>query len=423
MTGLHHSPAPRSLVHQSETPPALGTATLRLKVQGSGDVIQTLDFPGISLSEATRRAAARGLTVLAVESMSVVNANTSLSTGRYVFPLLLFSQELMALLDAGLNLTEALSTLVAKERQVDTRAVLQQILQTLQEGRNFSDVLTIHAQHFPAVYVATVRASERTGDLPQALSRYIAYQIQFEILRKKLVSAAIYPAMLLAVGGLVTLFLLGYVVPRFSVVYESSGRDLPWLSSILLSFGKWIYTYWPQALVLLGTVTAVLIWCLSRQNVRGWLLNQFLRLPLLSVQAGAFRLARFYRAVSLLLAAGIPLARALEMVSGLLSPAQQAALAKSRLAIEQGQSLSVALAANGLSTPVADSLIKVGERSGQMTQMLERTASFADEEFARWIDWASRLLEPLLMVVIGVVIGTVVVLMYLPIFELAGSLQ
>jgi general secretion pathway protein F len=111
------------------------------------------------------------------------------------------------------------------------------------------------------------------------------------------------------------------------------------------------------------------------------------------------------------------------MVAGLLNSAQQQALARSRLAIEEGQPLSMALAAQGLSTPVADSLIKVGERSGQMAQMLERTASFADDEFSRWVDWASRLLEPILMTVIGVVIGAVVVLMYLPIFELAGSLQ
>ena len=414
----HHSPT-----RQTAPFPALVTDTLRLKVQGSGGAIQTLDFSGISLPEATRRATSRGLTVLAVESTGSKQPNAALQTGQQAFPLLLFSQELLALLDAGLNLTEALSTLVAKERQMMTKALLEQMLQALQEGRNFSDVLATHAQHFPAVYVATVRASERTGDLPQALSRYIAYQTQFETLRKKLVSAAIYPVMLLVVGGLVTLFLLGYVVPRFSVVYESSGRDLPWLSSVLLSFGKWIYGHWQAALLLLGASAATLVWGLSQRRARAWLLNQLLRLPLLSQQAGAFRSARFYRAVSLLLAAGIPLARALDMVAGLLSPAQQHALAKCRLAIEQGQSLSTALAAHGLSTPVADSLIKVGERSGQMAQMLERTACFADEEFARWIDWASRLLEPILMTVIGVVIGIVVVLMYLPIFELAGSLQ
>ena len=146
-------------------------------------------------------------------------------------------------------------------------------------------------------------------------------------------------------------------------------------------------------------------------------------LPWLAAKAKEFRLARFFRAVSLLLAAGISLPRALGMVSGLLSPSQQPGLARARLAVEQGQSLSEALMGAGLASPVAESLIKVGERSGQLADMLERTARFQDDDFARWVDWASRLLEPLLMALIGLVVGAVVVLMYMPIFDLAGSLQ
>jgi general secretion pathway protein F len=110
------------------------------------------------------------------------------------------------------------------------------------------------------------------------------------------------------------------------------------------------------------------------------------------------------------------------MVAGLLGPHQQVRLAQCRLALEQGLSLSVALHAAQLASPVAESLIKVGERSGQMAEMLERVARFSDDDFSRWVDWASRLLEPVLMMAIGLVIGTVVVLMYMPIFELAGSL-
>ncbi|MFM8900075.1 MAG: type II secretion system F family protein, partial [Burkholderiales bacterium] len=357
--------------------------------------------------------------VLAIDSAAALSTPGAAS-GR--FPLMLFSQELLALLDAGLNLTEALSTLHTKERQPLARSVLAEVLLALREGRNFSDVLAAKAEHFPEVYVATVRASERTGGLPQALARYIAYQLQFEMLRKKLVSAAIYPVMLLIVGGFVTLFLLGYVVPRFAGVYESSGRDMPWMSGLLLSFGQHINDH--GAWVFAGVVLTVigLVWGLSQAQGRAWLLSRVLALPGLAPRADEFRLARFYRAVSLLLAAGIALPRAMGMVTGLLSSRQQVGLAQCRLAVEEGQSLSVALVAAGLASPVAESLIKVGERSGQMADMLERTARFVDDDFSRWVDWASRLLEPLLMTVIGLVIGGVVVLMYLPIFELAGSL-
>lgn len=415
----------------SSSPPLHPPASnnVRLRVQGKDGRSQTLDFSGLSETQAIRQAAARGLRVLAVESgltlsrPSAAGTALGLSAGKIHFPLLLFSQELLALLEAGLNLMEALATLHAKERQLTTRATLEDLLRLLREGKNFSDVLAAYPQHFPAVYVATMRASERTGDLPQALARYIGYQLQFDLIRKKLTSAAIYPAMLLLVGGFVTLFLLGYVVPRFSVVYESSGRDMPWLSTVLLTFGKFIYQYWQLVLAALVAALLLTVSLVLRPAGRAWLLRQVLRFPWLASKADEFRLSRFYRAVSLLLSSGIALPRALGMVDGLLGPAQQMRLAQSRLAVEQGQPLSVALMAANLASPVAESLIKVGERSGQMAEMLERTARFHDEELARWLDWASRLLEPILMAVIGLVIGTVVVLMYMPIFDLAGSLQ
>jgi general secretion pathway protein F len=408
--------------HGAYTNETASGGALRLKVQHPDGTRQVLEFSNVSEIEAVRRATVRGLRVLSIES-SAVGLSESVSKTGARFPLILFSQELLALLEAGLNLNEALTTLFAKEKQPITRAVLGDILKSLQEGRNFSDVLEMTPQHFPEVYVATMRASERTGNLKQALTRYIAYQIQFETIRKKLISAAIYPAMLLIVGGFVTLFLLGYVVPRFSEVYESSGRELPWLSNLLLAFGKTIHNNWQIALGLVIGALVMAAWAIRKPEGRAYLLGIVLRMPWFAVKAEEFRLARFYRAVSLLLAAGIALPRAMGMVGGLLERGQQARLAQCKLAVEQGQSLSIALLNANLASPVAESLIKVGERSGQMAEMLERTARFQDEDFARWVDWASRLLEPVLMTVIGLVVGTVVVLMYMPIFELAGSLS
>lgn len=395
-------------------------ARMRVKARGAAGQVETVEIEAASEVQAVRRAAAQGLRVMAIEPASPADGAGRAAAG---FPLLLSSQELLSLLDAGLNLVEALGTLQAKERRPGVRMVLDGIVGTLREGRSFSDALAQSAHPFPAVYVATVQASERTGDLPRALERYVAYQGQLETLRKKLISAAIYPAMLVAVGGLVTLFLLGYVVPRFSAVYESSGREMPWMSMMLLAFGRLIHAHWEAvsaAAVGLGVAAVV---AAARPSCRAAVLRGVLKLPWLSARTDEFRLARYYRAVSLLLAAGIALPRALGMVSGLLGAGQQAAAARCRQAVTEGQSLSAALLMAGLAGPVAESLIKVGERSGQMADMLERTARFADEDFGRWVDWASRLLEPALMTLIGIVIGTVVVLMYLPIFELAGSLQ
>ena len=420
--------AQTSIMDSQSTQSEFIYSQLRLQVRTAQGKSETLVLHHMTKSQAFKHAAAKGLHVLAIEAneteqRTAENTGSSSFFRRKEFPLLLFNQELLALLEAGLHLNEALSTLAAKERQALARSVLRKILQQLQEGQHFSDALNNQAQHFPEVYIATVHAAERTGDLPKAIARYITYQIQFDTLRKKLISAALYPVMLLIIGSGVMLFLLGYVVPRFAIVYESAGRNLPFLSQLLLQFGQWIHQHWIIAASILFAIVFGLIVGLSQKGGRRWLLEQFLRLPWLAKEADYFRLARFYRALSLLLSSGIALPRAMMMVSGLLSKNQQQSLHQCRLAVEQGQRLSIVLVKENLANPVAESLLKVGEHSGQMAEMLERIARFFDDDFSRWVDWASRLLEPLLMLIIGVLIGTVVVLMYLPIFELAGSLQ
>ncbi|MBB3176023.1 type II secretion system F family protein [Variovorax sp. Sphag1AA] len=351
---------------------------------------------------------------------SRADGRPAVGSGR--FDLLLFSQELHSLLQAGLNLGEALGTLMEKS-QGATRTLLAAVHAGLRQGKNFSDVLEAHSIQFPPVFVATVRSSERTGNLPEAIERYVAYQLQFDALRKKLVAAAIYPALLIAVGCFVTLFLLGYVVPRFAAVYESSGREMPWASGLLLGLGHLIDRHAVIVLSLLAGAFAAVVWQFRQPSTRQRLLERLLRLPGLAPRADLFRLSRFYRALSLLLSAGIALPRAMGMVDGLLGAGQRSSLAGARERIEQGGSVSQALVQFGLATPVAKSLVQVGERSGQLSTMFERAARFHDEEMARWIDATTKLLEPVLMLLIGLVIGLVVVLMYMPIFELAGSLQ
>jgi len=388
---------------------------------------QTIAVDASSESEAVRLALRQGWRVLAIGSGAQPAhghaAPPTASARAQPFPLLQFSQELLALLEAGLNLGEAIATLYNKEARGSAKATLAGIRLALQQGKSFSETLANFPAIFPDIYVSTVHAAERSGNLPEALARYVAYQLQFDAIRKKLVSAAIYPVMLLCVGTLVTLFLLGYVVPKFSVVYESSGREIPWMSQMLLAFGRQLAAHpWLCLGALLGAAGGA-VFAATNAAVRGALLLQVLRLPLLAAKAAEFRLARFYRALSLLLHAGIPLPKALAMVSAMLLPEQQQALALARRAVQEGQPFSTALELQGLATPVAQSLLKVGENTGRLGDMLERSAKFHDEEFARWVDWASRLLEPLLMTLIGVVIGGVVVLMYMPIFELAGSLS
>jgi general secretion pathway protein F len=339
------------------------------------------------------------------------------------FPIALFCQELLSLLDAGLSLPEAVQVLVNKEKQESVKAVLSAVQHSLRDGRNFSESLGQFPACFPELFLAGVRASETTGGLSEALQRFLDYQQQFDAIRKKLVSASIYPLVLVGVGGCVALFLLGYVVPRFSVVFESSGHEVPFASRIMLDIGSWVYAHWQAVLIAFTSVAATVIFALMQSTIRQRLLERLLQLPLLREQATIFYLSRFYRALSLLLKAGIPLVKALGMARGMLAPTQQEKLSLVILQVQQGQAFSAALSRHGLGTAVADSLLAVGERSGRLDDMLERCARFHDEELSRYVDVASKLLEPLLMTIIGIAVGAIVVLMYMPIFDLAGSIE
>ena len=340
------SSSPRSAAQSSAGPVQ---AEFQMRVRGGDGVARSLSIKAHSEADAVRKASARGFQVIGIDGASAVPGPTRGRAKR--FPLMLFSQELLALLESGLNLTEALSALVAKEGPGRTRDALRALLCELREGRSFSDALEQRPAIFPTVFVATVRASERTGDLPNSLARYIAYQVQFEIIRKKLISASIYPSLLLVVGACVTLFLMGYVVPRFSAMYESTGHDMPWLSARLLDFGRFVHANWWVTIAGAVSAVALVALALSRPQFRAWLIDAFLRLPWLSAKAAQYRSARFMRAVSLLLSAGIPLSRALTMVDGLLGLSQRIALIELRRYIGEGKPLSTALAAVGLGDP------------------------------------------------------------------------
>ena len=339
------------------------------------------------------------------------------------FPLSLFSRELLALLGSGLSLVEALQTLAEREARGESRKLLEQVLGHLYEGESLSAALGRHPEAFPPLYVASVRASERTGNLAEALNRYVAYEAQLDVLRKKMVAAALYPALLLAVGSLVALFLLGWVVPRFSGIYAGNLERLPWASRLLMEWGGLIEAHAGLAAAVALALAVGLARLVRHPRVGAAVSRRLWRLPGIGEKLRVFHLTRFYRTVGMLLAGGIPMVRALAMAEGLLHPELRARLAGAARDIREGKPTSQAMESAGLTTPVALRLLRVGERSGRMGEMMEAVAAFHDEELARAVDWFTRLAEPLLMAVIGLVIGLIVVLLYLPIFELAGSLE
>src|SRR5256884_47011 len=337
--------------------------------------------------------------------------------------LAVFSQQLVSLLDAGLSLVESLEALAERESSDGTKRTLDRILARLYEGQTLAAALAEHPATFPELYIASVRASERTGALREALTRYIAYQEQADALRKTLVNACIYPAVLLIAGVLVMAFLMAYVVPRFSAIYEDVGSDLPMASRLLLQWGQLIDAHAGavavSALALLGGA----FYGFGRPAVRAAIGAWITRIPAVGRQLHIYQLARLYRTTGMLLRGGMPAVSALQMTAGLVRASSRTAFAAATQAVREGQSLAQAMERHGLTTPVAARMLRVGERSGNMGEMMERIAAFCDEELARWVAIMTRLIEPVLMSVIGLVIGVLVLLMCFPVFQLAGSIR
>jgi len=384
--------------------------------------ISALSVEALDESDATSKAAQLGYVVLSVRHQKRW-AGVWPGRRRVRFPLVLFSQELLALLDAGLTLVEAIETLAEKEHHPEIKKVLEGVIARLREGHPLSFALQQYPAHFPELYVASVRASERTGGLSESLTRFVVYQSQVDVVRRKLISASIYPALLIVVGMLVSMFLLVYVVPKFSRVYEDVGANLPFLSQMLLAWGRAVEAHGMTILFGATLVIGGAVYGLTRPAVRRRLVEKLWQMPSLREHLHVYQLARFYRTLGMLQRGGIPILRALDMAAGLLSPGHQEQLARATSDVREGQSMSQAMDRHGLTTPVAVRMLRVGERSGRMGEMMERIASFYDEEISRWVEWFTRLIEPLLMAVIGIIIGGIVVLMYFPIFELAGSIQ
>ncbi|WP_018608226.1 type II secretion system F family protein [Uliginosibacterium gangwonense] len=359
-----------------------------------------------------------GLSVL-----SVRRGGSGSHGGRGKFPLLLFAQELLALLQSGLPLVEAIDTLGEKENRPTVRTTLEALSTGMRQGKPLSVVLESLSGTFPDLFIAMVRAAERTSDLDQALVRYNLYRQQIDSLRGKIVSASIYPLLLLGVGGLVVLFLLGFVVPRFAGVFEDVGGDLPLASRLLIEWGKLIHTHaLDMFLVFLCGVVAMVMAARSTA-LRSALGRGLWKMPGLGAELKVFQLARFYRTLAMLLRGGIPALTAMQMTRGLLPATLHNGLDAAMQLVHEGRSLTDALNLHHLTTPVANRMLRVGEKAGNLGEMAERIAVFHEEEIGRRVDVLTRLIGPLLMLIIGTVIGLIVVLMYLPIFQLAESIQ
>lgn len=387
------------------------------------NVMSMLTIEAQDEQDARRQVEARGMFAASIKASQSGLGKNGLLGKKAALSLVLFSQELLALLHAGLSIVEGLEALLEKEGQAATRSVFERLLAGLREGKRFSTVLSEQPELFPALYIGIVKAAEGTSDLPRALGRYIDYQQRIDAVRSKLISAAIYPSILMLVGGGVSFFLIGYVVPRFAEVYKGAGRDLPWMSQKLLEWGQFSSQHGTMLSLSSLAILAVLALLVRQVLAKGGITLLLARLPGIGERLRIYQLSRLYLTLGMLLEGGIPIVSALHTVQDMVPANIKSDLQGAIAVIESGSQISQAFENHHLTTPISLRMLRVGERSGEMGQMLTQSAAFYDGEITRWIERFTRSFEPLLMAAIGIVVGAIVVLLYMPIFDLAGSLS
>ncbi|MDP5008305.1 MAG: type II secretion system F family protein, partial [Glaciimonas sp.] len=302
------------------------------------------------------------------------------------------------------------------------RNVLDELLTTMYGGQSFSQALTQLPDAFPALLVAMVASSEGSGQLPMALQRFQHYELRVEQVRKQIIGALIYPAVVMSVGMAIMLFMLFFVIPRFSTVFETV-QKLPAAAEIMLWWARLVQQH---SLLLWGAIAAtfgITIMLVRTARVQKTVMSWLWKLPKLNGYYNLFILARFYRTAGLLMVGGTPVLDALRLAGMLLPPQYQGRLSIALQQLRSGLTMSVVMADNRLTTPIAERLLRVGERSGNLGEMCEKIALFHDGAIDRGVTMFSKIFEPILMLGVGAMVGAIVLLLYMPIFELTGSIS
>lgn len=372
-----------------------------------------------------QRLTAQGYTVLSVRvdasPLPVRLRSRKRQRGRFA----LFCREVSTLIQAGMTVVEAVDTLSARERLAgQSESLAAQLLHQLEQGAALSQALQ-RMPDAPAVLVAAVRAGERTSDLAQALADYLRFDSLVEQLRRKVVSAAIYPALVTALGVGISLFLLLVVMPNFARLYTNlRGGAAAGATGWMIALAQWVHAH--QAQTLTGVVIAFLAlgaWIWSGA-ARRHLLTLAMRVPWVRVRVEDFQLAMLYQALALMLKGGYPMTEALQVASrsaldARLTPALLQALQR----IEQGGAVAQALADARLCDEVGRRLMAAAERNGDFHLAADVVSRLHSERFELFVERLTRIVEPVLLMAVALLVGTIVVMMYLPVFNMATRLR
>jgi len=336
---------------------------------------------------------------------------------------LVFNQELATLLKAGMPLVQSLDLLKRRVESPTFRRVLDDIHEKVRSGTALSDAFAIHGELFPRVYTASILAGERSGNLEAVLRRYVEYTKIIQTVKSKTVSALVYPAILVSLAlALVTLIVLK-VVPAFSDFYTSFGADLPLVTRIIMEISAFVRGQMLLIVVVLVVAVAVVLSWVRQPGQKARFDHALLGVPMLGQVARKFSTSQMSRTLATLLGGGLPLVNALDIAArsiGNQFMAQQLEIVGAR--VREGESFAAALEARHAFPEVAVKMAEVGESTGALQDMLNTVADFYDEEISTTMDRFVTLVEPVLLVMMGIVIAGLLLALYMPLFQLSSVL-
>lgn len=337
---------------------------------------------------------------------------------------LAFNQELAALLKAGLPLLQALDLMGSRMSNPTFRAVLEEVRDRVRTGTDLSDAFAAHGDLFPRLYPSILKAGERSGELESVLRRFIRYQKLVMDARKRVVSALVYPIVLVTLSVIMILIMLTFVVPQFEHFFAGSGVELPLMTRVTVGTGTAIQSNWLLLLIVFG-VGGLLFWRWKQTDLGRLALDRLrLRLPFLGPVLHRFSLSEYSRSLATLLNGGMPLVPSLEIATAAVGNAEiRQKLEPTIQNVREGMSFHDALEETGIFGELAIDMVEVGEATGALDEMLSNVSDFLDDQVETRMQRLLTLIEPAMLVFMGIVVGIILISLYLPLFSALSQTQ
>ncbi|HEX7961534.1 MAG TPA: type II secretion system F family protein, partial [Terriglobales bacterium] len=372
---------------------------------------------GISVSEVRDRFAQQGLLVYSVKPKSLLSNQTGQRKRVKLEQFVIFNQQFVTLIRAGLPIPHSLELLARRQKNKLLRSIVENVRERVRTGELLSEAFRNAAPGaISQIYTTTLMAGEKSGNLEEVLNRYISFQRLTLAFRKKLLASLIYPALLVTMISVMFTFLISFVVPKFQDLYAQVGSDrLPAITVFVLSFGTTVQHYIVLILIVLGAV-AFGLWRWSKTTAGAEKIDACrMSLPIFGEVWLKYQVAVFARMMSTLLMGGLPLVQGLDTAgSSMDSPQLSKAVLKSVQGVREGRPLSKSLEETGIVPDLAAEMIEVGESTGALPAMLNSVAEFYEEDVQTALQAALSLIEPVILIVMGVVVATILISLYLP---------